>query len=185
MTIRLWLRPASHYTRLRLGSLGTVPGPVGELVSQDLLEGEAGTSMPDLVLVPGASLDGPDGLTEPVVDALIRCEQHTVPTVLIAGEPDDLDTPVAAVCRDVAATGTEVIDLARGSFGADRAHLLPAPARRALPGARHRHPRTHLPLLKVLARGVGLVTPRSPVASLRARLGLAGRMRSGAGRTGR
>ncbi|MBA0123929.1 hypothetical protein H0B56_00040 [Haloechinothrix sp. YIM 98757] len=179
MTMQLWLRPAHHYTRLRIGALGPVPGPVGELVDRDLLaeHGQAGCEADDpgvdLVLVPGAGGGGPARLSGAVLDALIRCERHTVPTVLVATAHTDLDTPVAAVCRDVAGTDTEVLGDARRRFGYDRVHHLPEPAGQG----RARHRRRYLPLLKTLARGVGLFTPRSPLTSLRTRLGLSGRMR--------
>lgn len=192
MTMQLWLRPAHHYTRLRVGALGQVPGRVGELVDRDLLDGygqaggEADDPGVDLVLVPGAAGGGPARLSGSVIDVLIRCERHTVPTVLIATEHADLDTPVAAVCRDVAGTNAEVLGDARHRFGSDRVHHLPEPAGRRAPGGseaadggrgRARHRRRYLPLLKTLARGVGLFAPRSPLTSLRTRLGLSGRMR--------
>ncbi|SNR27018.1 hypothetical protein SAMN06265360_1019 [Haloechinothrix alba] len=192
MTMQLWLRPAHHYTRLRIGALGPVPGPAGELVDRDLLaeDGQRGyeASDPgvDLVLVPGAGDGGPARLSGAVLDALIRCERYTVPTVLVAAGHADLDTPVAAVCRDIAGTDAEVLGDARRRFGSDRVHHLPEPAGRRVPGGsatsvagqgRARHRRRYLPLLKALARGVGLFTPRSPLTSLRTRLGLSGRMR--------
>lgn len=189
MTRRLWLRPAHHYTRLRLGAIGTVGGAVGgtvgELVSHNLLNSPEDVATVDLVLVSGASIGGPARLTEPVIEALLHCERQSVPTVLLAGEVSDFDTPVAAVCRDVAGTDSDVITRARVRFGVERVHFLPPRARRALPGARRRHPRTHLPPLKNLARGVGLVTPWAPLPSLLARINGVGRMRTRSGSSGR
>jgi hypothetical protein len=109
--------------RLRVASIGAVGPQFGDRIATDLLT-TAGQGTPDtaltvdLALVPGASLGGPGQLRGPVVDAFIHCEVSSVPTVLLAAHPDDLSTPVAAVCRDVASEHPEVIVAARQQFGA-------------------------------------------------------------------
>lgn len=113
--------------RVRVGALGSLGGRVDTLVAADLLAGQGadeGHPGVDVLLVPPASAGGPAQLSGTVIDVLIACERHSVPTVLLAAEVADLATPVAAVCRDVASDDGAVIDAARRRFGADRTHRL-------------------------------------------------------------
>ncbi|MFW6033820.1 MAG: hypothetical protein ACOC9R_01685 [bacterium] len=111
---------------LRIGSVGPVPAPFAGYVVRDLLRRPlAPTDRPlDLVLVPGASTGGPSRLAGPVIDVLIDCERRSVPTVLLASDPADLRTDVAAVCRDIACTDTATAAAARPLAGPERSRLV-------------------------------------------------------------
>lgn len=115
-----------RYRWLRIGSIGPVTGPFAGYVVRDLLRRPlAPSDRPlDLVLVPGASAGGPSRLAGPLVDALIDCERTSVPTVLLAAEPADLETDVAAVCRDIACADTATAATARKLAGPERTHLV-------------------------------------------------------------
>ncbi|NEE04089.1 hypothetical protein [Phytoactinopolyspora halotolerans] len=74
------------------------------------------------VVVPGKSAGGPEHLQGDVVDVLIECERAGAATVLLASDVDDLQTPVAAVCRYAAAARPEVVEEAVRRFGAERVY---------------------------------------------------------------
>ncbi|MQA61474.1 MAG: hypothetical protein GEU86_08245 [Actinophytocola sp.] len=132
MSTTRWLRRPQSKAELRIASIGEVDAPVAEFVGRDLLADPPGTAAEtlDLVLVPGASLGGPWRLAGEVIEAFIECERRGVPTLLLAGTAADLETPVAAVCRAVAADDPVVVEHARSRFGADRVHGLPPVAGR-------------------------------------------------------
>lgn len=115
-----------RYRWLRIGSVGPVSQPLAGYVVRDLLRRPLapGDRPLDLVLVPGASTGGPSRLAGPVVDALIDCERTSVPTVLLAAAPADLETDVAAVCRDIAYIDDATAAAARPLAGPERTHLV-------------------------------------------------------------
>ncbi|AYY11921.1 hypothetical protein EF847_03555 [Actinobacteria bacterium YIM 96077] len=105
-----------------------------------------------VVLVPGRAAGGPGQLSGAVVDVLTECEVAGAPTVLLAGEIDDLDAPIAAVCRYVASDRPEVVEEARHRYGQERVHTVDSieaararawigPVRAAAERDARRHPR--------------------------------------------
>ncbi|NDL57429.1 hypothetical protein [Phytoactinopolyspora mesophila] len=78
----------------------------------------------ELVLIVGKEAGGPDQLAGGLVDVLVECERRGTASVLLAGAADDLDTPVAAVCRYVVTDQPDVGEEARRRFGAERVRVV-------------------------------------------------------------
>ncbi len=100
------------------------------------------------VLVPGVSAEGPRHLAGPLLGLLIDIERRGLHTMLVAEQPADLHTPVAAICRFVVAADAETCAEARRIWGAHHvrmvsstsrenvlraARALPVPAARTVP----------------------------------------------------
>jgi hypothetical protein len=113
-----------RYRWLRIGTIGPLNGPEDRLTIRDVLSDRSSTKL-DVVLIPGVTAGGPAELTPDVTDALIECERHSTPTVLLATDPADLDVPVAALCRDMASSDRAAVEKARAQMGAARTHQLP------------------------------------------------------------
>lgn len=88
------------------------------------------------VLVPGASEEGPEELVEPLISLLIDIERRGLNIVLHAQDMEDLDSPVARICRYVYSTDQEVLTTASGRWGAEQVCTdlasLPVPPSRTL-----------------------------------------------------
>ena len=69
------------------------------------------------VLVSGPSVGGPAQLSGDLVELLIDVERRGLHIVLLAHELQDLDTPVAAVCRHVIAADPSTVRRARERWG--------------------------------------------------------------------
>lgn len=72
------------------------------------------------VVLSGHSAGGPEHLSGRVLEVLIAVERRGLHIVLLAHQPEDLDTPVAAVCRHVVAADEDTLQRARARWGASQ-----------------------------------------------------------------
>ena len=125
------------------------------------------------VVLAGPSAGGPSELRGELLTVLVDVERRGLHLVLLAHRPEDLDTPVAAVCRHVLATDPAVLARARATWGTEQvlpvADLGHARVTRALD-------RLPTPASRTLARRLVVVLRR--VAARWRRAGLTGRRRN-------
>lgn len=88
------------------------------------------------VLVPGASAGGPDDLVDPLIDLFIDIERRGLNIVLHAHTLDDLEPPVARVCRYVYSSDPGTLEVASQRWGREQVCTdlseLPVPLSRTL-----------------------------------------------------
>ncbi|HIT76475.1 MAG TPA: hypothetical protein IAA98_12895 [Candidatus Avipropionibacterium avicola] len=76
------------------------------------------------VVATGASLGGPRALSGAVLERLVAAECAGAHLVLVAAHPEDLDTPVAQVVRQVVTWDPALAREATARYGAERVTLL-------------------------------------------------------------
>lgn len=101
----------------------------------------------DGVVLSGPSAGGPETLSGRLLEVLIDVERRGLHLVLVAHQPSDLDTPVAAIARHVLAADPGTLQQARARWGVSQVvaldtvtdasvvaavHRLPTPAARTL-----------------------------------------------------
>lgn len=106
-------RPPNRLARRRARQLAARLEPGSEAAAP-------GSSRTTAVLLPGASIGGPDRLEGAVLEVLLEVERRGLHTVLLAADAPDLHTPVAAVTRYVVAADGEILVEARAIWGAER-----------------------------------------------------------------
>lgn len=126
--VRTRLRALRWYSHVKAGHLGTGPLP-RHRHAIDLADSAALVRVKDLDWAVLGAGEAPEkdvrGIPEHMLEVLIACEQHAVPTVLVIEGQDDLDSPVAAVVTHLATRDESLYEELRRRVGSQRAVLLP------------------------------------------------------------